>query len=213
MRSYFKLILVAIVVPLVGCSQNVDSTSKKNSYAKKIENALFAKDYKTAIVYLDSLIALEPSYDLLYNIRGYCHVYSGHINDKYNDSCAIVDFSAAISLNSTEAYYYHNRADIYVIQNEYELAELDFKQALERSPDNLKYLKSYLKVKMLSNQNEIAMQLADELIAKYPEDGYAYYIRGNLKRDYLHKYVEGNVDVKKGQDLGWNGGFGLILQQ
>jgi hypothetical protein len=44
----------------------------------------------------------------------------------------------------------------------------------------------------------------------FPGDGYAYYVRGNLKRDYLHKYPEGNKDIKLGEQLGWRQGMHLM---
>jgi hypothetical protein len=36
------------------------------------------------------------------------------------------------------------------------------------------------------------------------------YVRGQLKRDYLHKYPEGNKDIKKSEALGWKKGFDLM---
>jgi tetratricopeptide (TPR) repeat protein len=203
--------LAICVFALYACEAQTDSTSPNFLYRQEISKALNAKEYTKCIAYLDSLINLEPAFDLLYNLRACCYIYKGSINDAYNDSIAISNWDQAIELNSKEAMYYYNRGYIQLIQDNYEEAERDYTMAYMLEPDDKRYHHGYLKIKMIRNKNEEALEIADEVIAKYPKDGYAYYIRGNLKRDYLKRYKEGNVDIAKGKELGWNGGFGLLF--
>ena len=201
----------AIALQHINCEAQVDSTSLNIVYRNKVEQALTEKDYPKCIIYLDSLIALEPDFDLLYNLRACCFIYQGSINDAFNDSVAIANWDKAIALNNKVAFYYYNRAYIKLIQDDYAEAEYDYTMAYMLEPEDKRYHHGLLKVKMIQDKNKEAMELANEIIEKYPDDGYAYYIRGNLKRDYLKQYKEGNVDVKRGKELGWNGGFGLIF--
>lgn len=58
----------------------------------------------------------------------------------------------------------------------------------------------------IRNKNREAYAYADKVIALFPNDGYAFYVRGNLKRDFLHKYPEGNIDIKRSEMLAGNRG-------
>jgi len=92
----------------------------------------------------------------------------------------------------------------------YKLAKKDFDKAVEIAPTKVQYQYNPLRLLFIQNKNKAALALCDKLIKQFPEDGYAYHVRGELKRDYLHKYLEGNKDKKLAKELGWYSGINLF---
>ena len=163
-----------------------------------------------AITSLNQFISRYPNDADGYNTRGVCYIYQGSINDSLGLHLAINDFNQAIELNSKNPRYYHNRGWAYQMQDDYSVSLRSFERARQLDSNYILFQHNVLRVKLLSKRRQEALELSDSLIQRFPKDGYAYHIRGNLKRDYLHQYPEGNKDKAKGKELGWKGGMNLL---
>lgn len=161
--------------------------------------------------YYKASLTLEqhPGQADFYNLKAMVVLATGSINDAKNDQAAILLLDSAIQYAPNRAAFYNNRGWIYQIMDKYSLAEKDYDKAANIEPSNIDFQCNRLRLLYVRNRNKAAMALCDQLIAQFPEDGYAYYVRGNLKRDYLHKYVEGNKDIKLSKQLGWHSGIHL----
>ncbi len=133
-----------------------------------------------------------------------------YINDEKNNKTAIACFTKAIQSDATNYRYYHNRGWAYANLDDYTKANADYKKAAQIDSTNITLQQNLLRVMVVKNRNKDAYAFAEKLIKQFPNDGYAYYIRGDLKRDYLHKYPEGNKDIKLGEQLGWRQGMYLM---
>lgn len=160
--------------------------------------------YKTSLT-----IQQYPERGAFYNLKAILVLAGGSINNKKNDKAAILLLDSAILYAPDAASYYNNRGWIHQIMDHYKLAKKDFDKAVELEPTRVEYQHNPLRLLFIQNKNKAAMVLCNILIDKFPKDGYAYHVRGELKRDYLHKYIEGNKDKKRAKELGWNGGIYL----
>ncbi len=111
----------------------IEGDSEDDDFILAKANMLYAlSDTKGAIEMLDKYIEMKPNYFYGYYKRGYLKDNSRDVGG------AIDDYSTAIALNGSYAYAYLGRADMYVLKNEMELANGDYKQvvALDSVPNN-----------------------------------------------------------------------------
>jgi tetratricopeptide (TPR) repeat protein len=177
---------------------------------KQAKNYMGLNQFASAIPLLDSCIKINNKNAEVYNLRACATIYSGSVNDEKHNKAAIRFFTLAIGIDSTNNWYYNNRGWSYQMLDSYVIAMKDFKKAISFDTANAYYYGNVLRVLWLQNKNKEAYTYSDKIIALFPADGYAYYVRGQLKRDYLHKYPEGNKDIKKGKELGWQQGMRLF---
>ena len=166
--------------------------------------------FSSAIPLLDSCIKINNKNADVYNLRACATIYSSSVNDEKNNKTAIRFFTLAIGIDSTNNWYYNNRGWSYQMLDNYAPAMKDFRMAISLDTANVYYYGNVLRVLWLQKKNKEAYTYSEKIIALFPADGYAYYVRGQLKRDYLHKYPEGNKDIKKGEELGWQQGLRLF---
>ncbi len=178
-----------------------------NEITAKVKN----RNYDQAIVRLDKFITKYPDESDAYNTRGACYMCQGPINDSEGLRLGIKDFNEAIKINNKNPKYYNNRGWAYQFQDKYPEALSSFETARKLDSTNVGFHGNILRVKFITNQNKEALKLCDSIIQKFPNDGYAYHVRGDLKRDYLHKYLEGNKDKEKAKEIGWNQGVNLLF--
>ena len=146
----------------------------------------------------------------LYNLKALNIIHSGPINDLKNDKAALTFMNKAISINPNEAGFYANRGWVYQFMNNYKMAKKDFDEAAHLEPNNIKFRGHQLRILWIMKRKKEALSMATNLIKEFPNNGYAYHVRGHLKRDYLHKYIEGNKDLKKAKELGWASGIHFV---
>jgi tetratricopeptide (TPR) repeat protein len=186
------------------------NNEKLLTYFGKAKESIKAREFSSAITFLDSCISISPDSALFHNYKGYCYHYKGFKNDSKNNKIAIINFNRAIELDNSKAKYYHNRGICLNILEFDSDATRDFETAANLDSISVDYEHNKLKMKWFSNRKN-ALIYADSLINRFPYDGYAYFVRGQLKRDYLHKYIEGNKDIELSRKLGWNIGSKLKL--
>jgi tetratricopeptide (TPR) repeat protein len=169
-----------------------------------------AYDYAAVITTLDSCLKNDPNHAAANNLKGCAAIRLTTINDEKNVRLAIACFSKAILLEPANYVYYNNRGWAYGNLDENIKASADFNKAIQLDSSLLVLQMNVLRMLYVRNRNKEAYAYCDRLIRMFPDDGYAYYVRGNLKRDYLHKYPEGNKDIKLGEELGWRQGMYLM---
>ena len=184
--------------------------ARLTTYLGFAKESIKAREFSSAITFLYSCISISPDSALFHNYKGYCYHYKGFVNDSKNNKIAIINFNRAIELDNSKAKYYHNRGICLNILEFDSDATRDFETAANLDSISVDYDHNKLRMKWLSNRKN-ALIYADSLINRFPYDGYAYYVRGQLKRDYLHKYIEGNEDIELSRKLGWNQGLNLKL--
>ena len=177
-------------------------------FAQARERVLLYK-YAEAIPLLDSCIKKAGGDAYVNNLRGCATVLQSSLNDDKNNLAAIGSYTKAIRSDSSNSWFYNNRGWSHQFLENYTAALKDFKKASSLDTTDVYLYGNVLRVLWLQKKNKEAYAYSEKLIKLFPTDGYAYYVRGQLKRDYLHKYPEGNKDIKKSEELGWQQGVRL----
>lgn len=183
--------------------------NKFRNYYDSLLLAMENQNYPRAIQYVDSALIIKPNDAQTYNTQGVAYIYSGSVNDPINNAKAIKSFDKAIELDDTQHTFYNNRGWAYQIMDKYKMASKDYDQAMYLQPYTVEYHGNVLRVLYLTKQYNEALQMCDSIINQFPNDGYAYHIRGEIKRDHLHQYLEGNEDKEMAQELEWSQGIQL----
>lgn len=210
--SVMKFLLVAISIILLNPNLGLGQTSADlvaTNY-NDIVHLYNTEQTEEANYQIDSALKIYPTDPNFMNLKAIMVIYSGPVNDEKNDKIALELLNKAIEYDAERASYYNNRGWVYQFLDQYENAQKDFDKAAKLAPNSVDFLGNTLRIRWIRNRKKEALALANEIILKFPKDGYAYHVRGELKRDYLHKYLEGNKDKKLGKELGWNGGVHLI---
>ena len=205
MRSFFIALAVCSFI-------NVSGQSRDYTYQEMKAEAVLAlhdHNYRNAIYWAEQCLKVDSADASMYNLRACATLYSAPINDEKNNDTAIRYFGKAIRYDSTNYRYYANRGRAYQTIDKHKSALKDFRKALSLDSSNVESHGRVLMSLFVQNRNKEAYAMASKIIEKFPEHGYAWYVRGQLKRDYLHKYPEGNKDIKKGTELGWRQGYWL----
>lgn len=200
------------LVVIVCMSTTVFCQSRDYTYDEmKAEAALAFSEskYRAAIYWIDLCLAIDSTDASMYNLRACATIFSAPVNDTKNNDTAIRYFGKAIRFDSTNYRYYSNRGWALQTMNKYKRSFSDFRKALSLDTTVIDLHNKVLMSLVVQNRNKEAYAMANRIIEKFPDGGYAWYIRGHLKRDYLHKYVEGNKDIKKSEELGWRMGYWL----
>lgn len=166
--------------------------------------------YKEAISLIDEYIAKGCTDARLYNLKGCALIHSDVINDEINNKKAIVCFKKAIERDSLNCFYFSNIGWAYQNIDNWQNCYASYKKAALLDSNHIELHQNVLRFLFFRNRNKEAMAYCNYMIKKFPSDGYAYYVRGNLKRDYLHKYPEGNKDIKLSEEIGWRQGMLLF---
>lgn len=202
----FSFGVMALLVSVY--SHAADSCTLRLQEAKQLMNH---GEYNSAIALIDQCLAVYPGNAAACNLRGCATILRAPVNDEKNNQEAIVFFTKAIQFDSTSYFYLNNRGWAWQNLDKYALSMKDYQQAVKLDSNNVVLQGNVLRNLFIRNRNKEAYAFCNKLIAKFPEDGYAWYVRGELKRDYLHQYAEGNKDKKKGEALGWHQGFNLMF--
>ncbi len=173
----------------------------------KAREQLHQSEYRKAILSLDSCIRLDSTRALLYNWRACATQYQGPVNEKKNCLEAIRFYTKAIALDSLQFGYYANRAFAWQNLDKGKQALADYRKALSLDTSNVQLYGHVLRSLWIQRRNKEALAYASLVFLKFPEHGYAYYVWGQLKRDYLHQYADGNQDIKRSELLGWEHGI------
>lgn len=173
-------------------------------YINEARQLMEQGDYKNVIVLIDKCILLDDKNAYVYNLKGCAVVFQSYINDEKNNKQAVMLFTKAILLNSSKSDYYNNRGWAYQNLDKLMLSYADYKKALSMDTTNMVSHHNILRNLWIRNKFKEAYAYAEKVIKKFPNNGYAYHVRGNLKRDYLHKYKEGNVDIAISEKLKWS---------
>ncbi|MEI6456193.1 MAG: tetratricopeptide repeat protein [bacterium] len=106
------------------------------------------KDYKSAVIYYDSVVMKDSSYQDVFTNRGMMQHYLGNFKD------AINDYSTAIKIDSTDANACNNRAAARIVLKEFPLALEDLDHAIRLNPG---YANAY------ENRGKVKLQLGDKV--------------------------------------------------
>jgi tetratricopeptide (TPR) repeat protein len=161
-------------------------------------------------VLIDKCILLDGKNAYTYNLKGCATVFKSFINDEKNNKQAAILFTKAILLDSLKSEYYNNRGWAYQNLDKLPQSYGDYKKALLLDTSNMNSHHNILRNLWIRNKFKDAYAYAEIVIKKFPNNGYAYHVRGNLKRDYLHKYKEGNMDIAISEKLKWSMGHFFI---
>ncbi len=210
---FLNLLMSQVYVHAQDSLSQVKTTSNAkvvNRMADSVSHFLGNYEFKKALPFLDSLIYHSNQVfgnrqiDVLYNTRACTYIHSASINDKENNLIAQMDFDSAIKYASTQSlgFYHYNRGHSYLMLGNEKKSLEEAKKAVALKPNNAQLEGTVLKLLYIMDSFPVALVMCDSLIAKYPKNGYPYYIRGQIKRDYLHTYIEGNKDKAKARELG-----------
>jgi Flp pilus assembly protein TadD len=206
MLKTYSLIIAFILLFCFYVSAQDNCTASITKARELIRNGNFA----ATIAMVDSCLKNEPDHADANNLKGCALIRLGSINDEKNVRQAITCFNKAIQSEPGNYTYYNNRGWAYGNLDDNIKAAADFNKAVQIDSTVLYLQENVLRILYVRNRNKEAYAYCDKLIRMFPNDGYAYYVRGNLKRDYLHKYPEGNKDIKLGEQLGWRQGMYLV---
>lgn len=193
-------------------AQTLFAQEKTDDYNRLIREAgayMNRGEYREAIPLLDSCIFLDTTKAEVLNWRACATIYQAPVNEPGNNREAIRFFNKAIALDPLNYGYYANRAFAWQNLNQLKQSYSDYKKALSLDTLNVELHGNVLRSLWIQNRNKEALAYSGEIINKFPEHGYAWYVQGQLKRDYLHQYAAGNKDIKKSEELGWEQGIRL----
>jgi tetratricopeptide (TPR) repeat protein len=105
------------------------------------------KDYKSALLYYDSVVMRDSSYQDVFSNRGMMQHYLGNYQDAVND------YSQAIKMDSIDANAYNNRAAARIILKDYPPALSDLNTAIRLNPG---YSNAY------ENRGKVKLQMGDK---------------------------------------------------
>ncbi len=92
------------------------------------------RDYKTALLYYDTVVGRDSTFQDVYTNRGMMHHYMGNYSD------AIDNYTKALALDSTNANAYNNRGGAELLIKDYTAAVKDLDKAISLNP---KYSNAY----------------------------------------------------------------------
>jgi tetratricopeptide (TPR) repeat protein len=188
------------------CCNKLKANDSCIYYINEARSLMATSEYEKAIVLIDKCILLDGKNAYVYSLKGCATIFRSFINDEKNNKLAVILFSKAIELDSSKSEYYNNRGWAYQNIDKLLLSYADYKKALSLDTNNLISHHNILRNLWIRNKYKDAYAYSEIIITKFPNNGYAYHVRGNLKRDYLHKYKEGNIDIKISEKLKWNMG-------
>lgn len=205
------IISVVLILSANFCfAQNPVSLEELQNIELRIQKLYRSDSNDEAMAVVDSALQEYPNHHAYLNLKALLVLNLGPINDEKNDRIALELLNKAIEQKPSYASYYNNRGWVHQFLDDYEAAKKDYDLAAELNPTSVNLMGNTLRILWMMKRNKEALAKANEIIETFPKDGYAYHVRGNLKRDYLHKYIEGNKDIKISKELGWNGGIFLV---
>jgi len=148
-------------------------------------------NFKAAIKDYTKLIELSDA-DIKPNLlsyRGTCYTDAGLYEQ------AIKDFSEAISIDSTDAYYYSSMGDAKRLMGDYEGAKEDFTKAITTEPREayFYYRRGWIQEEFLKNYKD-GLNDYNEAISIDKQSAYAYLMRGRLYQSKLNNPIKANED-------------------
>jgi tetratricopeptide (TPR) repeat protein len=163
MEGYNKIRNNSEAMIILGISyyekQNYDEAYKFLVKASRLQNKnplifnylaaikFMQKDYKSALLYYDSVVMRDSAFLEVFSNRGMMQHYLGNYKD------AINDYSMAIMMDSTNASAYNNRAAARIILKEFSPALNDLNNAIRLNPE---YSNAY------ENRGKVKLQLGDK---------------------------------------------------
>ena len=128
----------------------------------------------------------------LLSYRAECYSHAG----MYEQS--IADYTEAISIDSTDAYYYGNRGDVKRLMGNYKGAKEDFSRAIAVEPRQawFYYRRGWIEEEFLKN-NEAGLNDYNEAISINKEYAYTYLQRGRFFEVKLNNPVKAKEDYAK----------------
>lgn len=124
------LALLFAVTVVLGFSQQESPLEQYKLYQEKGRNYLLQSKYDSAIVMLDTAIAMMPYSHSMYYERGYAYMQL----KKYD--LAITNFSHVIEKADYKYVAYLNRGICYFEESQFQNAKVDFESTLALDPDN-----------------------------------------------------------------------------
>lgn len=148
-------------------------------------------NYKAAIIDYTKLMELsnvdfKPN---LLSYRGKCYSEAG----MYDQS--IKDFEEAISIDSTDAYYYSYMGDSKRLMGDYKGAKEDFTKAIAVEPReaHFYYQRGWIEEEFLKNYED-GLNDYNEAISIDKQSAYTYLMRGRLYQYKLNNPIKANED-------------------
>lgn len=188
------------------CNQAIAFDSMQTNYlyfkASILDKAGHSEE---AIKIMNDYIAENPEYYLPYYQRGWFKEYSGMIDE------AIEDYTMSVTLEPKFVAAYMCRGSLYLLKDDKELANEDFKQVikLDSIPEDANC--SYYAYCYLGDKNK-AIEVLNKALEKDPQGNYynaacLYSIMGDNEKSlsYLRKALEGGYrqfnHIKRDRDL------------
>jgi tetratricopeptide (TPR) repeat protein len=149
-------------------------SSCKSEWDKTLEdvNKLTGSErYSEAIEYITKALEKFPNSSPLFSQRGNCY----YATEQYEK--ALNDFTNSIRINEKNADGYRGIALIYEKNSQYELAEINYKKAIEFAENNefkYAYLNSLAQLYAFKEEYTKAIISVNQAISLFPADGVSY---------------------------------------
>ncbi len=205
MRLFVLLLFVVYSNELL--AQNVNLSGKVGSRYNDIVHLKKTDQYEEALHLVNKTLKKYKKHPDFLNLKAMVILSKGAINDKTNDSIAISLLDQAIAIAPKRAAFYNNRGWLYQLLGKYDKAKKDFEHAVALESNNLLYRQNPIRILFIQKKVPQVLKLCNQAILDFPKDGYAYFVRGNVLREYVKKEKLGNQDLKKAHELGWKKGF------
>lgn len=208
MRSLL-VVLLSIFVTVLHAQSTITNPRLLQTY-QQIVNLKEEQQYDKAIRVLNKTINKYPEQTDFLNLKVIVILASGPINDQQNDSLALVLLSKAINIDSTRASFYNNRGWVYQLMGQYDKAFNDFNRAVVLEPNNVRVWHNPIRILLIQKDVKQSLDYCNRCITKFPNDGYAYFVRGTILNEFVGNKNLADEDFKKSHELGWEKGIYLI---
>ena len=184
-----RLIIVLAFVVFSGSSfaQTVDLPGKLGGTYNDIVHLKKTEQLEEAMHLVNRTLKKHPKQADFLNLKAMVILSQGAINDKKNDSIAITFLDQAIEVDSNRAAFYNNRGWLYQLLGKYDRAIKDFSKAAKLNPRNIRYRHNPIRILFIQKNVPEVLKLCNNAIFDFPEDGYAYFVRGSVLREYSQK--------------------------
>jgi tetratricopeptide (TPR) repeat protein len=179
-----KLWFVFVFIFLVfsACKSELDKTFDE------VNKLTGSERYTEAIEYITKALEKFPNSPLLFSIRGNCYYATGQ------EEKALNDYTNSICINQKNAVAYNGIALIYEKNSQYELAEINFKKAIEFEENNVdKSINLHNLAKLYASKKEYTKAIISENQAINSSPDGVYYCD-------LGVYLYNNGQIKEAEE-------------
>ena len=116
---------------------------------------------------------------------------------------ALVNFTESIRLDPEESIYYRERADIYYLEEKYDLADADFRAMLQLNPNQTSAWMGLGRSELARKHYDEAVDIFSDIITLYDDYSSAHSFRADAYFQ-LGKYMEAATDVVRAMEIDYD---------